>query len=131
MSHQNNPVPIPGTDKALNSRERVVGQIDPNERIEVTVRVRPKTSGPGIAELESTVMKLGSQKPAERKYLTHKEYEASYGADPADLDKIKAYAKAQGLEVLEADAARRTVELSGPIGKLASAFGGKTRALYA
>ena len=125
MSHQNNPVPIPGTDKALNSRERVVGQIDPNERIEVTVRVRPKTSGPGIAELESTVMKLGSQKPAERKYLTHKEYEASYGADPADLDKIKAYAKAQGLEVLEASAARRTVELSGPIGKLASAFGAK------
>jgi len=125
MSEANKPVPIPGTEKAVSGRDRVVGQLDPNERIEVTVRVRPKPSGPGIASLESMVMKLGAQKPADRTYLTHKEYEASYGADPADLDKIKAYAKAQGLEVLDASAARRTVELAGPIGKLAAAFGAK------
>jgi len=125
MSSQKNLIPISGTETAVRSRDRVIGEVDPNERIEVTVRVRCKTSGPGIAALETMVLKLGSQKPAKRSYLTHKEYEAAYGADPADLDKIRAYAKAQGLDVLDSNAARRTVELAGPAGKLAAAFGAK------
>src|SRR5271166_5501255 len=123
MSSQNNLIPVRGTEMAVSSRVRVIGQVDPNERIEVTVRVRPKPSGPGIAALEKIVMKLGSQKPAERTYLTHEEYEAAYGAVQADLDKIRAYAQAQGVEVLDVSAARRTVELAGPVGKLAAAFG--------
>jgi len=60
MSSQNNLIPIRGTEKAVSSSVRVIGQVDPNERIEVTVRVRPKPSGPGIAALEKLVMKLGA-----------------------------------------------------------------------
>jgi len=60
MSSQKNLIPISGTETAVRSRDRVIGEVDPNERIEVTVRVRPKPSGPGIAALEKLVMKLGA-----------------------------------------------------------------------
>jgi kumamolisin len=56
-------------------------------------------------------------------YLSHKEYESRYGADPADLKKIADFADKYGLKVLEHDRARRIVKLTGPIGAFNEAFG--------
>jgi kumamolisin len=123
MSIQRKLVPIPGTELSPRRGSRVIGRVDPSQRIELTVRLRHRPSGPGGADLEKMVMTLGSQLPGERRYLTHDEYETRYGADDSDISKVKSFAKEQGFEVLAVSSARRTVQLAGPAGKLADAFG--------
>src|SRR5262249_18610921 len=79
---------------------------DPNERVEVTVRLRAKNP-----VIDSS------------RRLTHDEYAAAHGADDADLDKICDYAALHGLYVSGTDRPRRTMPLMGPVGDLEAAFG--------
>lgn len=46
-----------------------------------------------------------------------------HGASPADLEAVEAFARAHGLQVTEADVARRKVVLEGPAEIIATAFG--------
>jgi kumamolisin len=55
--------------------------------------------------------------------LSREEFAATYGADPADLARVTAFAGAHGLEVVEADASRRTVRLAGRVADVSAAFG--------
>ncbi len=116
-------VPIPGTELFPRDGTRVIGRIDPDQRIELTVRLRPRPSGPGAEGLEQLAVDLGGQKPGARRYLTPEEFEGRFGADPADLAKVEAFAQGRGFAVIESSLARRTVELAGPIGPLSAAFG--------
>jgi len=98
---------------------RVVGSVPGDERFEVTVRIRRRASldalnGNGFHADEA---------PARRKYLGREQYAENYGADPADIKKIEAFAKANGLIVVESCAARRSVFLSGTAANFAKAFG--------
>ena len=65
---------------------------------------------------------MGSSLPRERQYLTREEFAARYGADPADVAKVEAFAHQHNLTVVEASLARRTVVLSGTIAALSDAF---------
>jgi kumamolisin len=123
MATHANLVPIHGTDLSPRPNSRVVGQVDPDEKIDLTIRLRARPSGPGMAGLERLVMELGAQKPAARKYLTPAEFDAKFGADEADIAKVEAFAKAHGFAVEASSVARRVVEISGPVGKLSEAFG--------
>jgi kumamolisin len=87
--------------------------VDPDERIEVSVIVRPRRP------LEDLDARLGQGQP----YLTREEFAASYGADPADLAKVEAFAHKHGLKVVESSEARRTVRLAGRARDVATAFG--------
>ncbi|HTG62301.1 MAG TPA: S53 family peptidase [Terriglobia bacterium] len=91
---------------------------DPNERIRVSVLVRPRSP---LEELASR-KEMGSTPPRERQYLTREEFAARYGADPADVAKVEAFAHQHNLTVVEASLARRTVVLSGTIAALSAAF---------
>jgi kumamolisin len=87
--------------------------VDPDERIEVSVIVHPRRP------LEDLDARLGQGQP----YLTREEFAASYGADPADLAKVEAFAHKHGLKVVESSEARRTVRLAGRAADVAQAFG--------
>ena len=87
---------------------------DPNERIEVSVTIRPRRP---LAELESRLNQPGAP------ILSREEFAASYGADPADVAKVEAFARQHGLEVVESSPARRTVRLAGKAADISSAFG--------
>jgi kumamolisin len=82
----------------------------PDERIEVSVIVRPRRP---LAELDARL-----DRP-----MTREEFAASYGADPADLARVAAFAKQHGLEVVESSQPRRTVRLAGRAADVAAAFG--------
>jgi kumamolisin len=90
-----------------------LGPVDPDERVEVSVIVRPRRP------LEDLDARLGQGQP----YLTREEFAASYGADPHDLAKVESFATEHGLEVVESSAARRTVRLVGRALDIAQAFG--------
>jgi kumamolisin len=56
-------------------------------------------------------------------YISHAEFESTYGADPHDIALIESFAKRNGLTVLEADRARKSIRLSGEAGAFSKAFG--------
>lgn len=61
--------------------------------------------------------------PATRpKRLSQQDFAAKYGASPEDMERVKAFAAAHGLTVVETHAARRTVVLSGSVAQMSDAF---------
>ncbi len=102
-------VPIQGSDKQLPSGAKYLGPVKPDERIELTFILRPK------AEL-----------PAARtrgRHLTRDELAAQHGAAPADVDRVMALAKGNGLDVVGRDDASRRVVVAGPAAKIFAAIG--------
>src|SRR5689334_12780074 len=93
---------IAGSERDPLPGSRRIGLADPNELIEVTVYVRQL--GP-----ESPIDQQGEQYPQQRRYLSADEFQQTYGADPADLQRIAEFAAAHGLAVVETNAVRRSV----------------------
>ena len=111
---------IDGSDRGVPLHgAHAIGPVPADERFEVTVRVRRK------AALESLAANgfHADKAPGKRKYLTREHYAANYGSDPADLEKVEAFAKAHNLVVVESSPARRSVFISGTAANFAKAFG--------
>lgn len=118
MATQSPHVPVSGSERAPLPNAHVVGPIAPTERLEVTIRVRPRVSLQAIA----TSAAMAARPPRERRYLSREEYAAAHGADPQDLAAIEAFARQHGLAVVESSSARRSVVLSGTAATLSAAF---------
>ena len=111
---------IPGSERQALEGAKAVGPARPDERIEVTLRLRAKTP---LAHALGATGAGDDTHPGQRKYLTREQYAAAHGADAHDLAAVAAFAQAQGLAVVESDAARRTVVLSGDTRSMNAAFG--------
>jgi kumamolisin len=121
MVSSNDPVELSGSESPPTPDARVVGPVDPNEPMTVTVTVRPRGSEPSEAEIATM-----SMRPVrERAYLSREELAAAHGADPGDLKKVEDFARNSGLTVIAAEAAQRRVVLSGTAKDFATAFGVK------
>jgi len=83
---------------------------EPDERIEVSLMLRPRRP---LAELEARLAQP----------LSREQFAASYGAIPSDIAQVEAFAREQGLEVVEASQPRRTVRLAGRAAEISAAFG--------
>ena len=59
--------------------------------------------------------------------LSRDELAATHGADPADIDRVRAFAQGRGLQVADADVASRRVMLQGSLAALQQAFGVRLR----
>ena len=112
--------PVQGSERALLKGARKVGSADPKERILVTVLVRGRPSARGIS---GAIEEISSLQPQERKHLTHEEFAAAHGADPADLEKVEEFAHEHGLDVVEVSPAQRRLVLSGTVAAFSKAFG--------
>src|SRR5436305_11902410 len=86
---------VTGSERAALGGARAVGPAAADERFEVTVRVRRRAALTSHAARGFDTAAL----PANRHYLTRPEYAAAHGADPADLAKVEAFARAHGLVV--------------------------------
>ena len=87
---------------------REVGPANPDERLEVSVRLRSRAGKKPALTAEALAQPL-----ERRKLLTRDELEKQHGADPASIRQIEAFAREHGLSVVEASPARRTVVLAG------------------
>jgi kumamolisin len=110
-------VPLPHSERRAPPGTRV-GPVDPQERVEVTVRVRSrsKTGLPSVGEMSARL-------PRDRQYLKREELRDLHGADPKDLERIRAFANQHGLTVIEESVARRSIRLSGTAAAMKDAFG--------
>lgn len=85
---------------------QVLGDAEGSEELLATVFVRSKSSEappPGA--------------------LSRQAFTERYGADPADLAKVAAFARAHGLSVVESSEARRSIVLRGTVAAMNAAFG--------
>ncbi len=114
-----NMVPLPGSATNPVPGSQVVGPVYPDERIEVTVRLRPRAPLP--AAVAARAMSAGP--PETRDYLTRDQLAADYGADPQDIAKVEAFAAANNLGVAHVSAAQRSIWLCGTVADMSAAFG--------
>src|SRR5271169_2645571 len=105
---------IPGSERAPMSGASKSGALDPNDLIHVTVVLRSRSGGKKQPSLDKLIAK------GER--LTREEYQARYGADPADVAQVAAFASEHGLTVAQVNQGARTVLLSGRAADFAQAF---------
>ena len=110
---------VAGSERAPLAAARSAGLVPREERFEVTVRVRARTPAHALVEGGAD----GERIPAARQYVTREEYAARHGADPEDIERVEAFARAHGLVVVEASAARCSVFLSGTAAQFEAAFG--------
>ena len=118
MSAKAGYVTLPGSERHPLSEASVTSPTDPHERLEVTVRVRPRQPLPASDEMAA----MAAQLPSERRYMSAEEYGQQYGADPEDMKAVAAFAHHHGLHVVEQSAARRSVVLSGTVQAAEAAF---------
>jgi kumamolisin len=110
-------LPLAGSERAPMEGAREIGPANPNENVEVTIRLRSRAGKrPVVAREEFT-------KPVkDRTVLSRAEFEQQHGADPASIARVEAFAHEHGLTVKEKSAARRTVILSGTAAAMSTAF---------
>jgi len=108
---------LEGSDRAAMPGSSVVAPAAPTERLEVSVLVR-RRDAPGLA---ARVAAMGARDPAAT-HLSRGEFARRHGAEAADLAAVRTFAGAHGLVVVQEDAARRTVVLSGTVAQFSAAF---------
>jgi len=111
-------VDLPGSQRSLLPGSRKIGPCDPKEQIQVTVFLRRGSSPKQFPDIK----KLGKLLPAQRHHLSRAQFASRHGARPADITKIRAFAKTHGLKIVEVSRPRRSVLLSGSIAAFSSAF---------
>jgi len=112
-------VTLPGSKRTLLPNSRPAGAVDPSEIVSVTVRVRSQRD---TDELEKFVTEQSRLPLGQRKYLSHAELAAKYGASKDDLDKVEQVAQQHDLFVVHRSAAERSLVLRGKLGDLLAAF---------
>ena len=105
-------VVLPGSERAALKDARILGPVDQNERLIVTVVLKP---GVPVAI------------PARGRFLSHDELMAQHGAPQSAWEIVRRFASAHGLAVVDEHHARRIVHLAGDVGAFSSAFGDNTK----
>src|ERR1700676_512516 len=110
MSTPKNPLPLAGSERSPLEAAREIGPANPNEMVDVTIRLRSRAGKKPIVSADAFT------KPIEkRKIMSRQEFEQSHGADPQSIAKVEAFAREHKLNVKEKSAGRRTVILSGTV----------------
>ncbi|MEA3149482.1 MAG: kumamolisin, partial [Gammaproteobacteria bacterium] len=110
-------VTLKGSERTAMQGAQAIAPADPKERIEVSLIIR---RGARTA-LQARVAKLAAGNRSVG-FLSREEFATQHGADPADLGKVRKFATAHGLNVVQEHTARRTVVLSGTVEQFSNAF---------
>lgn len=110
--------PLIGSEREPVPGARAIGAANPAERLEVTVILR-RCAGP---LLDDKVAKLAVGDKSNG-HVSREDFAKQFGADPADIAVVRTFAGNHGLAVVQEDAARRTVTLSGTVAQFNDAFG--------
>ena len=111
-------IPLPGSERQPLPGAQPIGKADPAETLEVSIILRRRNA----AALAARVRELSRGGLAEPP-LSHAAFQRAFSAEPADLTAVRSFAAEHGLAVVEEDAARRTMVLSGTVAQCNAAFG--------
>ena len=118
MSAPKKQLPLAGSERVPLEGAREIGPANPNETVDVTIRLRSRAGKKPIVNAAEFT------KPIEKRIiLSRKEFEQRHGADPDSIALVESFARQHKLLVKEESPARRTVILSGPVSAMNEAFG--------
>ena len=106
--------PIEGSERRPAPGARRVAAENPAAKLSVTIRVRRRTDAPALPVHQHADTPTG--------HVSREEFTERYGASKADLDLVVSFARANGLEVEETSASKRTVKISGTVEQMNHAF---------
>ena len=115
-------VKLAGSERKPLPGSTPVGTIDPNETVRVTVILRRKGTDALSASTLGT-SQLQSAGVAAHRHLSHEEFADRHGADPADIALVEKFAHQYQLTVVESNAKKRRVVLTGTAQLMTKAFG--------
>ena len=113
-------VSVAGSERAPLPGAKLIGAVNPQEKVVITMLVRRRSSGKALA---AKAAQLGSRTVAKRSYMSREAFESAHGADPKDIKAVEKFAKDNDLAVVESSAAQRRVVLSGSVAAVSKAFG--------
>jgi kumamolisin len=105
-------VQLPGSNRNAPRNAQVVGTVEGNSKVSVTVLLRRPGTHPAIAAAEAPIAVLGRA-----------EFSEKHGASTEDLKLIEKFAHEAHLTVVDSSVPKRRVILSGTAATMASAFG--------
>jgi len=109
--------PLKGSERTPLAGAKIVGKARPDERLEVTILIRARSN----EALSSRAHELAvGTRPNE--HFRREDFAQRFGSDPDDIAAIKRFAQDHGIAVVEENAARRTVILSGTVAQFNTAF---------
>jgi len=106
-------VVLKGSERAAPKGAVCVGPADAQERISVSVYVKPRNR---------VAATLKAQQAGTTPRLSRAEYTVLHGAHRDDVAQVESFAQAYGLQVGEVDLARRLVMLTGTVAAMSEAF---------
>ena len=115
MSTAKKQIALPLSERTPVAGARVVGDIDPEDRVSVTIYVR---KNPKSSPLPDVNQGAGGA-------VSDAEFLAAYSADPADIQKVTDAVTQAGLEVVRSSLEKRSVEVAGPAKAVEAFFGVK------
>ncbi len=92
------------SDRSPVPNAEMIGSAHPDERLEVTVRVRSRAQ----TQLVEHIQSLTSAQTPPAAAMSREEFAARFGADPADIRQVEEFAQRAGLTVVESSEARRS-----------------------
>ncbi|HTP66786.1 MAG TPA: S53 family peptidase [Geobacteraceae bacterium] len=110
--------PLKGSEKMPIPGALSVGKADPAERLEVSIILK-SIGGDALTERVTRLAK-GDRSGG---HIKREDFAKQFGADPRSIAAVKKFAGDHGLAVVEEDAARRTIVLSGTVTQFNNAFG--------
>lgn len=101
-------VALPGSERRVHPGSSQIGYPNPGDLMSVTIMLkrRDREAHPPLHER-----------------ISHAQFADQFGADPADIQKIQAFATTFNLTVVETSIARRSVVLTGTVANMNEAFG--------
>jgi kumamolisin len=109
---------IIGTEHAHPNSHKAINPSAPGDLVTATIMLHRRTDGTKLRGVDD--FKAGSPAPRER--MSRTEFAARHGADPNEIEEVEAFAKSNGLEVIESHAARRSVVVRGSVAAIEKAF---------
>ena len=116
---------IPQKYTRLNGSERrpapnatLVGPADANQKVEVSIVLRRRPDGSPVPDFEY----FANTHPKDRPQLSEEDFAAKYGAAPNDINRVAEFARSHGLAIVESNAARRSVIVSGTVTQMQETF---------
>jgi|HubBroStandDraft_6_1064221.scaffolds.fasta_scaffold150915_1 kumamolisin len=114
-------VVLPGSTRFAVPQAKRIKKSDPRLQIKISVYARQNPMAPG--QKRSPLDRLNNSLPRDREYLNEEEFNSRFGADPADLARIAAWARASKLKVLDSSVPMRRVLVQGSIRDISKALG--------
>ncbi len=109
---------LEGSERHPSGLAEWLGPVGEHEKVEVTIVLRRRKDGPPPPDFDY----FAQTPPHRRQRMPEERFAAKYGAHPDEIRRVEEFARAHGLTVVEAHAARRTVKVSGSAAQMEKAF---------